>query len=84
VFGPIAAMIRDCRVGSDRTTAQLRATDVTQPLRVFARAVALGAGAGARVFAARGDVARGGAFAVAGGRAVACAVARDRGRAGAL
>jgi hypothetical protein len=84
VFGPIAAMIRDWRVGSDRTTAQLRATDVTQPPRVFARAVALGAGAGARAGAARGAGARAGTFAITGGRVVAGAVARDRERAGAV
>ena len=84
VFGPIEAMIRDWRVGFDRTMAQFRATDVTHPLRVFDRAVDFGAGA------ARAVVARdGGAFAMArgvdleaGARAVGGVVARAR--AGAL
>ena len=85
VFGPIEAMIRDWRVGFDRTTAQLRATDVTQPPRVFARAVDLGAGA------ARVVVVRDGAFAMArgadleaGGRVLGREAARGFGATGAL
>src|SRR5678816_4289515 len=82
VFGPIEAMIRDWRVGFDRTMAQFRATDVTHPPRVFDRAVDFGAGA------ARAVVARdGGAFAMArgvdleaGARAVGGVVARARAR----
>ena len=65
--------------------AQFRATDVTHPPRVLARAVDLGAGA------ARVVVARGGAFAMArgvdleaGARAVGGAVARARAGAGAV
>src|SRR5678815_842179 len=86
VFGPIEAMIRDWRVGFDRTMAQFRATDVTHSPRVFDRAVDFGAGA------ARAVVARdGGAFAMArgvdleaGARAVGGVVARARAGAGAL
>ena len=84
VFGPIDAIMRDWRVGFDRTTAQLRATDVTQP-RVFARAVDLGAGA------ARVVVALGGAFAIVrgvdldvGARAVGGGTVRARVGTGAL
>jgi hypothetical protein len=43
VFGPIDATIRDCRVGSPRTTAQFRTTDVTHRALVFDRVVVFAA-----------------------------------------
>ena len=93
VFGPIAATMRDCRVGFDRTTAQFRATDVTQrlplidPLPALDRTGGLAAVRGGAFAIARArepTVARGGEVTVARGaeRVVFRGAARSGARAG--